>query len=263
MKNIKLKLSILIKKVDIRLLFKFLKRYSKIRPYHKNALSQLKKLNFKHIRKHSFSTWKYYGKNLVRFTYKGTLDSKTYLIKCSKGFEEKAQNSILFQETFNDVFDFIPKGFTLPLEGFYGQAFSFIKSYPFYYFKYFVTKENSGNFTEQICKILDNLNSFKIVHCDINSVNVLIERKSNKLFLIDFDTCISHKVGLLCHDVPRSKYATLTQNTAIYDDAKAFFELLDEINKHLSVFSKEDLESLRSRIGRNVVRLDKKYCNYK
>ena len=100
----------------------------KKKSYCDEVLMKLKRAGFRNIKAYNKETWKYYGKDRVRFTYEATRDSKMWLIKIGKGYDEKIINSIKFQNPFNDRFTFIPQGKELVISGYKCYFTEFINS---------------------------------------------------------------------------------------------------------------------------------------
>ena len=86
--------------------------------YRKEVEKQLCDLGYANIKKYSLSTWKYYGVDRVRLTFLAARNGKKYVIKVTKGFEDKLNNSIRFHKRFNDEFSFIPKGDEIKTSGY-------------------------------------------------------------------------------------------------------------------------------------------------
>ena len=199
--------------------------------YRKEIVFQLFETGYRDIKDYSLSTWKFYGIDHVRLTFKAKKDNFTYIIKVTKGFEEKVNNSIKLQNKFNDVFSFIPKGFEIHLDGYVGYATEYIPSYPFLWSKYFIDKKIVDSYLTQINYILDELYKYRIVHCDLEEVNVLVSKKDKKLYIIDWDTCCSDIIGLDCEHFPGYTIKRKTNdNKYIYDDAYSFCTLLKRLN---------------------------------
>lgn len=226
----------------------------KTEPYKNEVIAQLRMLGYKRIRVYSLSTWKYYGKNQIRLTFLATLYGKKYVIKTTRGFENKILNSIRFQNMFNDSFDFIPKGFEIKMDGYVGYATEFIPSYPFSWATYFINNHNAEYYIAQVNRILDELNRFKIVHCDLESVNVLVSkgRDDHKIYIIDWDTSCSEIVGLHCDHFPGYTIKRpLEDGRYLYDDAFSFTCLF----KRCKINSLDELGSFKElvgKIGRNI-----------
>ena len=70
--------------------------------YRKEIIDQLIDGGWKKIRKYSLSTWKYYGVDHIRLTFMAEKSGQKYIIKVTKGFEDKINNSIKFQNMFNN-----------------------------------------------------------------------------------------------------------------------------------------------------------------
>jgi len=214
---------------------------------------QLKNLGYKRIKKYSLSTWKYVKENVVRFTLSAEFDKKKYLVKCGKGFDEKINNSIRFQTLFNDEFDFIPKGKELIIEGYKAYITEFINSVSFDGFCRFSNISEIDKLIQQANVILDKFDDKEVVHCDLESVNVLIQKKTNKMFLIDFDTCCSKKYGLHCasNAFPGYTIKQYFEDRIIYDDAYSFCELFKRYKKD-EVIKLDSFRRLKEKIGRNI-----------
>lgn len=215
-----------------------------------------KKLNsfgFTHIKKYSLSTWKYYGEDLIRFTVLANCRNKKYIIKCGIGFDKKIGNSIRFQNLFGDVFDFVPKGKELAIDGYKTYITEFIDSVSFDDYLHYADLREMDFLLKQANIILDYFNEENIVHCDLESVNVLIQKKSNKMYIIDFDTCCSEKNKLFCDSDAFPNY-TIKQrlyDRIVYDDAYSFFKLFERY-KNKSIVDLSYFCILKEKIGRNI-----------
>ena len=226
----------------------------KTHKYHKDVVLQLKKQGFKHIKKYSLQTWKYYGNNLVRLTYTSFFNGKKIVIKVAKGFDKKTLNGLKFITLFGNRIDFTPSGFEIKIDGFISYATFFLETISFNSVIKSISTNDLPNYLEQFCKILDCLYDLGIVHCDLESVNILVEKDTKKLFLIDFDTACSRGNELNCDEFPTNGIRQTNKNgQSVYDDA---FSILTLINR--MPFTKEELSKiywyneLIKKIGRNV-----------
>lgn len=224
----------------------------KIKPYFLEVKPELDKDGFKRIKPCNKSTWKFYGDNKVRFTLSAIKESKKVIIKIARGFDDKMDNSIIFQKRFNSEFDFIPKGTQVILNGFkcyftecidYTEMSSVIKESSPDLLNYFLTQVN---------QILDELNKYKIVHCDLEEVNILIEKKSHKLFLIDWDTVCSASLGLNCVAFPNYTIKKRIDNRIIYDDAYSFSVIFKRYVKPEILDDSPLFKNIEEKIGRNI-----------
>ena len=169
----------------------------------------------------------------------------------TRGFEDKLNNSIKFQQMFNERFIFIPKGFQVAFDGYVGYATEYIKSFPFYCVRYLYTRSNIDGLLTQVNSILDQLNEYKIVHCDLESVNVLISTIERKLYIIDWDTCCSDPINLHCEHFPAYTIKRRVDNGKyLYDDAYSFFTLFERLNID-GLAEKQGFMELKNKIGRN------------
>ena len=231
-------------------------RAKQLKALSNDALIQLKKKGFKSLRRAFLPTWKKYDRG-SRMTFLGKKGHKFYVIKVFYGYDEKATNSINFQNKFNSLLDFIPKGFELKLDGFKCLVTEFIDNYNFSYMKYIVNDNNILYFLKQIVSILNELYNFRIVHCDLENVNILIQKKTFKLFLIDFDTCCSEDGSFHCSLFPKNTIKQAAESdlgTAfIYDDA---FSFVQHISRWGVKFNNNDvqllIDEIKSFVGRNI-----------
>ena len=233
---------------------KRIRLFKKTFKYHKNAIHQLKKKGFKKIKKYSLNTWKYYGINHVRMTYIANyIGGERYIIKVTRGFDVKSSNSIKFQELFNNRFDFIPKGFSLKLDNFICQVHKFIDSFCFDELKQKekINENNIVNFLKQSIHILDELSKEEIVHCDLVGVNLIIEKKTNKLFLIDWDTVCSKKYNLVSDAFPPQTTKRSINGKFVYDDAYSFQVLFGGLKINKSIMNPY-YDKILSMVNRNV-----------
>ena len=207
--------------------------------YRKEVEKQLCDLGYANIKKYSLSTWKYYGVDRVRLTFLAARNGKKYVIKVTKGFEDKLNNSIRFHKRFNDEFSFIPKGDEIKLTGYVGYETEYIPSYPFSLAKYIIDKSNVAEYLKQVNSILDQLAKYSIVHCDLDHVNLLISKKDRRLYIIDWDTCCSDVVGLYCQHFPAYTIKRKAEDDRfIYDDAFSFCTLF----RRLGIDGLENIE---------------------
>lgn len=227
--------------------------FKHIGKYYSDVKNQLKILGFKKIKTFSLSTWKFVKEDVVRFTLVANLDNRKYLIKCGKGFDEKINNSIRFQILFNDEFDFIPKGKELIIDGYKAYLTEFIESVSFDDYCRFSDIKDIDELIKQTNVALDKLNEKKIVHCDLESVNVLIQKKTNKIFLIDFDTCCSKEYNLFCapNAFPGYTIKQFFEDCVVYDDAYSFYELFKRYN-FADIEKLDSFNTLKNKIGRNI-----------
>ena len=222
--------------------------------YRKEIVEQLKESGYFNIKNYSLSTWKYYGIDSVRLTFiaKKAGSDKRYIIKVTKGFEDKVNNSIKFQKRFNDEFSFIPKGDEIKLNDYVGYATEYIPSYSFSLAKYYIDKSNVNYYLNQVNSILDELSRYKIVHCDLEQVNILVSKEDKKIYLIDWDTCCSEMLGFSCQHFPGYTIKRKTENNKfIYDDAFSFYTLFNR----LGIDGLDELEpfiELKKKINENI-----------
>ena len=223
----------------------------KIKPYIREVKPELKSNGFKGIKSYHKITWKYYGKDKVRFTFLAEQHGRKYVIKIAKGFDKKMNNSIYFQKKFNDIFDFIPKGGELLLEGYKCYYTELIDSEKFAFA--FNSNKSSilDSFLNQANYILDRLNEFKIVHCDLEEVNILVEKKTHKIYLIDWDTICSNKLGLDCFEFPAYTIKRFVDGSYIFDDAYSFSTLFKRYVDHDSLMKNPLFQQIEEKIGRN------------
>lgn len=227
--------------------------WKKLNPYFFDVKKQLTELGFRHIKPYSLKTWKCYAGNAIRLTTTCNFDNKKYIVKCGKGFDEKINNSIRFQILFNDEFDFIPKGKELIIDGYKAYLTEFIESVSFDDYCRFSDIKDIDKLIKQTNVVLDKLNEKKIVHCDLESVNVLIQKKTDKMFIIDFDTCCSEKFGLYCAPdaFPGYTIKQHLEDCIIYDDAYSFYELFKRYN-FVGIEKLDSFNALKNKIGRNI-----------
>ena len=225
----------------------------KDKPYHKELVSKLRKLKIKILKKFSLETWKWYGDNHVRMTYLVKIGGKKYVLKATKGFEQKSQNSIAFQKLFNNKFDFIPKGYDILVDGYLVSVTEFIKSYSFNEAVAIgsVNEKNIDIFLEQIVDILNQLDAENIVHCDMAAVNLLVEQRTNKLFVIDWDTVCSMKYNLVSDAFPHNSTTQPVEGGFMYDDAYALSILFKSLNIR-NIETDELFKKIEEKIGKNV-----------
>ena len=169
----------------------------------------------------------------------------------TRGFEDKVNNSIRFQQMFNDIFNFIPKGFQVPFDGYVGYSTEYIKSFPFYGVRYLYNRSNIDYLLTQVNSILDQLNEYRIVHCDLETVNVLISKKDRRVYIIDWDTCCSNAIELHCEHFPAYTIKRrVDDDKYLYDDAYSFFTLFERLNID-GLDEMQEFMELKYKIGRN------------
>ena len=209
------------------------------------------KEGFEQLKPYHKLTWKYYGENNVRFTFLGKKNLKTYVIKVAKGFDEKMENSILFQRKFNDVFNFIPHGEEFVLNGYKCYYTELINSVSLSFSLKGANSKTIDFFLEQANYILDELNKFKIVHCDLEEVNILVEKSTSKLYLIDWDTACSSTLGLNCYAFPAYTIKKHVDNKLVFDDAYSFSVLFKRYLDCKSLSDNPLFLRIIEKIGRN------------
>lgn len=212
--------------------------------------SKLKKHGFKRIKRFSLLTWKYYGQNFIRITMLAFLDDKKYVLKINKGESQKVKNSISFQKNFNNIFDFIPKGIFIDVYGYDCLAVEYIDAVSFDRVSRSIVSTHLDSLIEQTILILDKFNAYKIVHCDLESVNVLLEKKSNKIFVIDFDTVSGD--GFYGGSLPPNTIKRITADGAIYDDAYSFVQLFKRFKVN-GIDQNPNFKKLEQLIDRNCI----------
>lgn len=223
----------------------------KINPYISEVEPILSRHGFKKIKPCNKMTWKFYGVNNVRFTLFAIKDSKKVIIKIAKGFDEKMRNSISFQTRFNDVFDFIPKGKEFVIDGYKCYFTEYINSIDFSSALKGADKKGIDSYLSQANIILDELNKYKIVHCDLEEVNILVDRKSHKLYLIDWDTVCSDLLGFYCDAFPAYTIKKHTDNQMLFDDAYSFSVLFRRYVMGGALDNNALYKNIEEKIGRN------------
>lgn len=224
----------------------------KLHPFTSKVKPELIKSGFTNIRPYNKLTWKYYGSDRIRFTLMGYKNGKKYVIKFAKGFDEKMNNSIVLQSKFNDILDFIPKRGEIILNGYKCYFTEFIDSNSFSFAMKTANGELIDEFMHQANCILDALNTYKIVHCDLEEVNILVEKNSHKIYLIDWDTVCSSQLNLNCTAFPDCTIKKHVGEEIIYDDAYSFFTLFKRYVEKDILDKNFNFKSIKEKIGRNV-----------
>lgn len=223
----------------------------KLKPYVFEVKSILNRNEFKKIRPYNKMTWKFYGTDRVRFTLLAFKDSKKVIIKAAKGFDEKMSNSIAFQSRFNKTFNFIPKGSEFIIDGYKCYFTEYIESTDFSSSMKKADKKTLDSYLTQVNTILDELDKYKIVHCDLEEVNILIENKSNKIYLIDWDTVCSGPLGLYCNAFPEFTIKMHIDNRTLFDDAYSFCILFKRYVKPETLNNNDLYKNIENKVGRN------------
>ena len=219
-----------------------------------DILRQLKKQGFYNITKCSIYTWKYYnnGDNL-RITFSAFKNGKKYFLKVSKNFQ-MVKNSISFYKYFNDVFDFIPKGGEILLDGYDCYYTEFIDCYSFYELTPYL-RINIDRYLLEIMHILNELDKYKLVHRDLETYNIFFSKKDLKLYLFDFDTCYCEKYKL-DSDYVLDNLVNIIDGKVYFDDAFSFLTIIDRL-KILGIEENYNYKNIKAAIGRNTYKKSK------
>lgn len=230
---------------------KFLFVTKKLHPYLLAVKPELINNGFSKLKPFNKPTWKFYGDDKVRFTLLGEKDSKKFVIKVAKSFDEKMNNSIFFQLHFNDIFDFIPKGGEIIINGYKCYYTEWIDSVGLSSILKTIDNKQLISLLKQTNSLLDALNEYKIVHCDLEEVNILVEKSTSRLYLIDWDTICSSLLGLSCNAFPAYTIKKHSNNQIIFDDAYSF-SILFKRHVDLAILNRTPLFlDLIKKIGRN------------
>ena len=234
--------------------FKFnkIKRKNNVLKHSKNDLKiikkELEKIGFSRIKNYSIGSWKCYenGKYL-RVTLCALYKGNKVFIKVGKNFD-KVDNSIAFQKIFNGKLDFIPSGEEIIIPGYSCYITEFIDCYSFYEFEpYF--KNHIGTYLDKIIEILKIFDKYKLVHCDLETYNIIFRKKDYKMFLIDFDTCQSKLLNLATDNVPET-IVHKVNGKVVFDDAYSFYTIIERLKINGIDKNKKYLE-LESLVGNN------------
>lgn len=234
--------------------FKFVKYFHNI-TYARAHVSFLKKklleLGYT-CKKYKVLNWKCYNKSSIRavFIIKNKQKQK-FLLKVSLGFEEKLENSKKFYSIYNGKFDFICDSKSFNLKPYTCTICKYIDSFDFNYANLLINKTNCSSILEQLLNILIIFSDQHLIHCDFNPYNILFEKKTHKIFLVDFDTI--YQENLLGVSVPAKTITTICQNNKmIFDDAYSVKIFLDSFEKKYiteNIFYKK----ICSMVGLNII----------
>ena len=230
------------------------KKYQKkrlMKPHYKNVFKYLASIDGVHKIKPIFvDTWKYYGFEHVRFSLLIERYSKQYVVKVVKGWDDKTKNGIKVFDKYSELFDFVPKGQNVNYLDYVLNINEYINSFTFDKSRLYCNDRQFDFIIYDLCRILDKLNEYKVVHCDIDDTNILIQKKSYKVFIVDFDTCNSSILDLHNDLFPTHAIRQKLDGYDLYDDAWAIKQLLDKVT-----FTDAKLlpsyQELVKRIGRN------------
>lgn len=230
---------------------------NQMKPHCKKCIEYLKSINgIQKIKPVFVDTWKYYGYDHVRFSYFVRINSKNYIAKFVKGWDEKTNNGIKVFEKYSTLFDFVPKGQKRIFLDYVINFNDYIDSFTFDKARLFCNVKCFNDIIAQLCDILDSLNKYKIVHCDIDDTNILIQKKTFKVFIVDFDTSNSSILDLQNNLFPTHAIRQEFERYDIYDDAWAIKQLLDKVT-FLDVRLLPSYSELVKRIGRNTFTVKK------
>ena len=220
---------------------KCLIRSRKLRP---DIIKKLKDYGFSRIRIVSIQSWKCYTDDSIRATFSGYLDKQKYIIKISKGFDDKLNNSIAFYKRFNGVFDFVPNGKEITIDGYKCLITEPIIFFEFYQIKKLLLK-NQDVFIKQMIVVLNCFNNYKIIHRDFETYNWLFDKKTFKLYVIDYDTCYCERFNLGNFVVPKIHIQNV-EGGAMFDDSYSLISILNE-----NSFSQSNIQKIEEMVGRN------------
>ncbi len=111
---------------------------------------------------------------------------------------------------------------------------------------------NEAYFLNQIKSILQDLKKYGLVHCDLESVNLLITKKDYRIMLIDFDTCCSSDGVFRCSLFPVNTIKQIDGDQIIYDDAFTMVTHIRKIKGNFDENSSSLLSEIESFIGQNI-----------
>lgn len=207
----------------------------------------LKELGYSHITNNRMKAWKYYSNGGYRITFTAIFETKKVFIKIGS-ISEKIENSIYALEHYSDIFDFAPKGERICYKNRSCYKTDFVDNYTFYEMSGYI-KKHISDYVEQAVAILNKLDEFKIVHCDVETYNLIFRKHDKRMILIDFDTANSSMVNLHCPHAPKILVMNNSNGKPIFDDAYSFYYIFKRFlgNK----CDEKVLEPIKMLIGRN------------
>ena len=142
-------------------------------------------MGFTKLKSYIPHTWKTDNLN-IRIVFVAQKENKKWLIKAD-GNSKRGQFTANFYKLFNGKFDFIPIGYNLDDGVFFYDIKEYIPHYTFLEYKS-VMRKNVDVYLQQAIYILNSFNAFKIIHCDLEGHNIIFDKRSKKMIIVDFDS---------------------------------------------------------------------------
>ncbi|MDD4211350.1 MAG: AarF/UbiB family protein [Clostridia bacterium] len=235
--------------------FKFMKEYKQ--SIKANDFEGLEKNELKNIKIWNFDSWKFDSglDHSYRRYYTARYHGKKCFVKIAKN-DLTVLNEIFIAEQNFELF-FSPKVY-LTNRSFNGDSFLIVQEYignlkPLYKTKkYDVFEKWCGDFVN----ILDVLSKYKIVHNDIHKGNLLVRKKDNRLFLLDYgiSTVLPDNKIIDYKARPGTFYKkTIVDDmeTRIYDDAYSFVQEMYRLQFEEEWLKKSELfKEIEKKVGK-------------
>ena len=211
--------------------------------------SDLKTFGFYSIHANEPHTWKLYKNGEFRITLKAKMNKKAFLVKCDSDMS-RLLISVNFYKLFGSQFTFVPHGQVYSVNGNQYLATEYIKHTTFLESKNYI-KKHLSEYLEQALNILHSFDKFKIIHCDLGEYNLIFQRKTKKMFLIDFDTWHSDLFPLEGARKPPRKNVYVESGLSVFDDAYCFVKIFTQL-KVRDIEKNSVFKSITELIGKNV-----------
>lgn len=229
--------------------------------YNKNIkrieISSLKKNGVTRIKKYHFDDWKFNSgiDHSFRRYYIGVFNGIRCFIKISNN-DLTVFNEICISEDM-PTYTFVPK--TLFADKSFNGGFLLIQEQLFNLVPLqFRTAEEFNNICEQFDNILDCFSSISLVHCDIHKGNLMISKRDNRLFLLDFGISKFAQKNNLIDYIARpgtfyKRFEYKNQVLRKYDDAYSFIKEIERMNVPDSWKNCSNYQRICDKVGKNTI----------
>ncbi len=231
----------------------------------KKEISSLKLIGVTKIKKYSFDDWKFDSglDHSYRRYYVGVFKGVKCFIKISKN-DLTVFNEICVSEDL-PAYSFVPK--TLFTDKSFNGGFLLVQERLFHLINLeFKTEKHFDNVCVQFNNILDCFNTIALVHCDVHRGNLMIDKRSGRLFLLDFGISkFANKNNMVDYLArPGTFYQHFTKNNCLfrkYDDAYSFVKETERMNVPPSWKECLSYQKICTKVGRNTIDIVEEVLN--
>lgn len=194
--------------------------------------------------------WKKYSNYFIVF-FKCRKENKDYFIKVTNKANQSYFNTIKKINEFNE--EFFLNTFLFEQNNIFFIVSAYINHYNFSDMRDIKSVEILDNLLNQLNYILDSFYKNKIVYFDLNQKNIIIEKKTWLIKVIDYDTLFYGQKDFKINF--QSFLHTKEGRTCIYDDVYTVVWYLKKYKNNL-IYNLDNYKKLISKIGRFVYKVE-------